>query len=83
MEFENEPTNGMAIAGFVLSLSTLFFGWIPFLGWITWLLGLVFSIIGLVNAKNQKGKGKGVASASCTCHDFYILSLKIVRNEII
>lgn len=40
-------TNGLGIAGFVLSLLTLFIGWIPVFGWILWILGLVFSFAGL------------------------------------
>lgn len=37
----------MGIAGFVMSLITLFFGWIPFFGWVAWVLSLVFSFIGV------------------------------------
>ena len=60
---EKKLTNGMATAGFVLSLTTLFFGWIPILGWIIWALGLIFSSIGLSKAKKVEGKGKGLAIA--------------------
>lgn len=35
-------SNGLGTAGFVLALIALFLGWIPFLGWIVWLLGLIF-----------------------------------------
>lgn len=42
-----QETNTMGIAGFVLALISLFVGWIPFFGWIVWLLGLIFSIIGV------------------------------------
>lgn len=48
-----KPTNGIGTAGFVLALIALFIGWVPFLGWITWLLGLVFSFIGVF--KSPKG----------------------------
>lgn len=44
---ERPQTNGMGIAGFVMSLITLFFGWIPFFGWVAWVLSLVFSFIGV------------------------------------
>lgn len=44
---EVKPTNGIGVAGFVLALLALFLGWIPFLGWILWVLGLVFSAIGV------------------------------------
>jgi hypothetical protein len=46
------PTNGLGMAGFVLSLVALFLGWIPFLGWGIWFLGLIFSFIGLFKTPN-------------------------------
>jgi uncharacterized membrane protein YiaA len=55
--------NGIATAGFVLALITIFLGWIPVFGWIIWLLGLIFSSVGLANAKKAEGKGKGLAIA--------------------
>ena len=42
-----KKSNGIGTAGFVLALIALFFGWIPFLGWIIWLLGLIFSFVGI------------------------------------
>lgn len=44
---EVKKTNGIGTAGFVLALIALFLGWIPIVGWIIWLLGLVLSFIGL------------------------------------
>ena len=35
------------MAGFVLALLGLFLGWVPVLGWILWVLGLIFSVIGV------------------------------------
>jgi hypothetical protein len=58
-----QRSNGMATAGFILALITLFFGWIPLLGWLLWLLGLIFSAIGLGNAGKAGGTGKGLAIA--------------------
>jgi hypothetical protein len=60
---EEQLKNGIATAGFVLALVALFLGWIPVLGWIIWLLGLIFSSVGLAKAKKVKGKGKGLAIA--------------------
>jgi hypothetical protein len=48
-----KKSNGMGIAGFVLALVALFLGWIPILGWVLWLLGLIFSFIGIF--KSPKG----------------------------
>lgn len=47
---QQEPqrkSNGIGTAGFVLSLVALFLCWIPVLDWILWLLGLIFSAIGV------------------------------------
>lgn len=44
---EAPKTNGMGVAGFVLALLGLFLGWVPVLGWILWVLGLIFSVIGV------------------------------------
>jgi hypothetical protein len=59
----DQNTNGMATAGFILALLTLFLGWIPLLGWLMWVLGLIFSAIGLGNANKVGGTGKGLAIA--------------------
>jgi hypothetical protein len=44
--------NGLGVAGFVLSLLAVFLGWIPLFGWLLWLLGLIFSAIGLKKKPN-------------------------------
>jgi len=48
-----QEKNGMGIAGFVLAMVALFSSWVPFARWIFWLLGLIFSLIGL--GKQPKG----------------------------
>ena len=48
-----KESNGIGTAGFVLSIIAIFLGWIPFLGWLIWLLGLIFSFAGVF--KNPKG----------------------------
>ena len=50
---ERRETNGIGTAGFVISIVAIFLGWIPFVGWIIWLLGLVFSFVGIF--RNPKG----------------------------
>ena len=47
IEREPQQKNGLGLAGFILSLLGLFLDWIPVLGWLIWLLGAIFSIIGL------------------------------------
>ena len=44
---EQKKSNGIGTAGFVLALIGLFLCWIPILDWIIWLLGLIFSAIGV------------------------------------
>lgn len=51
------PKNGMGTAGFVLSLLGLLFCWVPFLNILLWILGLIFSIIGVT----RKPKGLSIA----------------------
>ncbi|MHA7109018.1 hypothetical protein ACRTDU_02755 [Sunxiuqinia elliptica] len=46
---QEKQTNGIGIAGFVLALISLLFGWLPVLGWIIWALGLILSFIGVFN----------------------------------
>lgn len=48
-----KESNGIGTAGFVLALIAIFLGWVPVLGWILWLLGLIFSFVGVF--KQPKG----------------------------
>ena len=50
-------SNGIGTAGFVLALIAIFLGWVPVLGWIIWLLGLIFSAVGLT----RQPKGLAIA----------------------
>lgn len=42
-----KKSNGIGVAGFVFALVAVFLGWVPILNWILWVLGALFSIIGL------------------------------------
>ena len=44
---QEKKSNGVGTAGFVLALIALFVGWIPVIGWIVWLLGLILSFVGV------------------------------------
>lgn len=44
---QTKPSNGLGKAGFILALIALFIGWIPILGWVIWLIGFVFSLMGI------------------------------------
>jgi hypothetical protein len=49
----DKKTNGVGTAGFVLAIIAVFLGWVPVLGWIVWLLGLILSFVGIF--KEPKG----------------------------
>ena len=45
-----KKSNGVGMAGFILALITLFVGWIPILGqigWLSGLIGIILSVIGV------------------------------------
>ena len=48
-----KKSNGVGTAGFVLALIAVFLSWVPVLGWIIWLLGLILSFVGVF--KQPKG----------------------------
>lgn len=50
-------SNGMGVAGFVLAMVSVFGTWLPYVGVFTWLLGLIFSCIGLT----RRPRGLAVA----------------------
>jgi hypothetical protein len=55
--------NGLAVAGFVLALISLFLGWIPYFGWVIWLHALIFSCVALAKTKKPGVGRKGLAIA--------------------
>ena len=52
--------NGKSVAGFILSLVAFFIGTIPGFGFVVWILGLIFSTLGLQKPK----RGLAVAGFS-------------------
>jgi hypothetical protein len=76
---ENKPTeiiiknenksNGMGVAGFILALLGLCLSWAPVAGWIIWFLGALFSIIGLF----KKPRGFAIAGFIISFIDLIIL----------
>lgn len=67
----NNNSNGMGIAGFVLALIGLFIGFVPILGWIIWLLGAIFSIVGLF----KEPRGFAIAGTVISFIDLILLLL--------
>lgn len=56
-------SNGLGVAGFVLALIGLLFCWVPILNIILWILGLVFSFVGLF----KKPRGLAIAGMCISC----------------
>ena len=54
---EEKSTNGIGTAGFIMSLIAIFLGWIPIIGWIIWIVGLVLSFAGIL----KRPKGMAIA----------------------
>lgn len=57
-----QPTNGLAIAAMVLGIIALCGFWIPFLGWIPAIVGLVLGLMAL-----QQPYGRGMAITGVVC----------------
>lgn len=66
---EQQKSNGIGTAGFILALLGLFLSWVPVLGWILWLLGLIFSFIGVF----KRPKGLSIAGLVISLIGFIIL----------
>ena len=63
------PSNGVGTAGFVLALIGLFLSWIPVLGWMIWLLGLILSFCGIFRTP----KGLAIAGLVISLIDLIVL----------
>jgi hypothetical protein len=66
---QQQESNGVGTAGFVLALIAIFLGWIPVLGWILWILGLILSFAGLF----KKPKGLAIAGFVLSLIDLILL----------
>ena len=66
------PGNGLAVTALVLGILGLVFFWIPFLGWIPAILGLIFGLIAM-----QRPEGRGMAVAGVVCSAI-ALSIKVL-----
>jgi|SRR5580692_561716 hypothetical protein len=57
------PSNGMAVAALILGIIALVTFWIPILGWISPIVGL---ILGLVAMQRPYGRGMAIAGIACS-----------------
>lgn len=71
-----KPTNGVGVAGFVSALVALFVSWIPFVGWVVWILGLILSAVGVFK------KPKGLAIAGLVISLLGLIILVVVLGGI-
>lgn len=62
-------SNGVGTAGFVLAIIAIFLGWIPVLGWILWVLGLILSFVGVF----KKPRGLAIAGLVLSLIDLILL----------
>lgn len=53
MQTATQPKNSIGTAGFVLAIVAILISWLPLLGFIVWILGAVFSLVGL--SKQPRG----------------------------
>lgn len=65
--------NGIGVAGFVLSIAAIVLSWVPVLDFILWLLGAIFSVIGIF----KKPKGLAIAGAVISFLGLIILIILI------
>ncbi|MBB3083428.1 hypothetical protein [Geodermatophilus sabuli] len=61
-QFQPQPSNGLGTAGFVLGLLGTVLFWVPLVGFILAVLGIVFSAVGRAQGV-QRGAPTGLAMA--------------------
>lgn len=66
---EESQKNTAASVGFVCALIGMFLSWVPVLGWVMWITGLVGSIVGLF----KEPRGKAIAGLVISFIDLIIL----------
>ncbi len=64
-----QATNGVGTAGFVLSLISLMFSWLPGVGWVVWFLGFILSLVGVFRSP----RGLAVAGFIISIIDLIVL----------
>ncbi|MDY4044168.1 MAG: hypothetical protein SOY65_10260 [Marinifilaceae bacterium] len=64
-----KKTNGLGTAGFVLALLSLLFSWTPVVNWILWVLGFIFSFIGIFKSP----RGLAIAGLVISCIGLIVL----------
>lgn len=78
---KQEQKNKIGTAGFVFAMLALFLGVIPILGWIFWLLGMIFSCIGL--SRRPKGLATAGLIISVIALIVIIVVTVFIGNEVL
>ena len=73
------PQNGLGVAGFVLGLLGLIFCWVPGLGVILAVLGVVFGAAGISNGQ-KRGIGTGMPVAGLVCGIIALILIVIAAS---
>ena len=71
-----KKSNGLGTAGFIMALLAGILFWVPVLNWILWILGLVFSFIGVFK------KPRGLAIAGLIISLLWIIVIVVVVGAI-
>ncbi|QQU03614.1 hypothetical protein [Myroides odoratus] len=61
--------NPIGLTGFILSIVAIVLSWLPIIGWLCWLVGLVLSIVGLF----RRPKGFAIAGLIISLIGFVIM----------
>jgi len=69
--------NGLGTAGFVLALIGLLLCWIPILNWILWVLGVIFSFIGVFRPR------RGLAIAGLVISFIGVIIMSVLMSAIV
>ncbi len=74
------PTgNGMAVAGMVLAICAVVLSWMPVINFACWLLGLIFSAVGLRNAnRGAPYRGMAIAGLAISLAGIVLIILLII-----
>ncbi|WP_158962146.1 hypothetical protein [Myroides fluvii] len=61
--------NNIGLTGFILSIVAIVISWVPLVGWLCWLVGLILSIVGLF----RRPKGFAIAGLIISLIGFIIM----------
>ncbi len=73
-----QGNNGLAVASLVLGILSILFGWIPIIGFISWVLAPIGLVLGLVALNTGAGRGLALAGSICSGVGLLICILWVV-----